>query len=44
MGSEQTDDNYDELSASARQVITAWLLAAVLVTLLLTLVAPLVIA
>lgn len=41
---ELTDDRSTETSANANQVVTAWLLAAVVVTLLMTVVAPLLIA
>ena len=41
MGPELTDERPAELSASARDVALAWVLAAILVTLLMTIVAPL---
>ena len=41
MGTERNDEYQVALSASAEHVGSAWLLAAVLVTLLMTIVAPL---
>jgi hypothetical protein len=40
MGPEMINDRYIELSANTHQVASAWLLAAVVVTLLMTVVAP----
>lgn len=40
MGTEMTHDRHVELSADSSHVAAAWLLAAVLVTLLMTVVAP----
>jgi hypothetical protein len=40
MGPELIDNRHVELSATARDVGTAWLLAAVIVTVLMTVVAP----
>lgn len=44
MGPELTDDNYDAFPENRTQVWTAWLLAVVVVTLLMTVVAPFLIA
>jgi hypothetical protein len=41
MGPELIDDRHVELAASAEHVGSAWLMAAVVVTLLMTVVAPL---